>query len=88
MNLPTEGSLQRFERDLMILRAYFNEGNMCEDYPCCGHEPGDCPERFTCTECGKRLSKKAMASICNACLRRMMYSDHFGRAEYIMRWGR
>ena len=29
----------------------------CEDYPCCGHEPGDCPDssrRMKCVECGKR----------------------------------
>ena len=49
----------------------------CEDYPCCGHEPGDCPTydskgraRFTCVECGKRLPANAPSSICNTCMRR------------------
>jgi len=44
----------------------------CEDYPCCGHEPGDCPDssgRMKCVECGKRLSVKAMSSICAKCQR-------------------
>lgn len=51
---------------------------MCEDYPCCGHAPGDCPirdskgrERWTCVMCGKRLSLKATSSICAKCERRM-----------------
>ena len=54
---------------------------MCEDYPCCGHTADDpCPsrdskgrERWTCVECGKRLSLKAAASssICAKCRRRM-----------------
>jgi hypothetical protein len=47
----------------------------CEDYPCCGHEPGDCPDsqgRMTCVGgCGKRLSKKATSSICTKCQRKM-----------------
>ena len=50
----------------------------CEDYPCCGHEQGDCPtldaqgrERWNCVECGKRLSLKALSSICSPCQRRM-----------------
>jgi len=46
----------------------------CEDYPCCGHAAGDCPDaagRMTCVECGKRLSKKATSSTCAKCQRRM-----------------
>lgn len=46
----------------------------CEDYPCCGHEPGDCPDsdgRMRCVECGKKLSKKATSSICPKCQKRM-----------------
>jgi transposase-like protein len=50
----------------------------CEDFPCCGHEPGDCPdrdrhgrERWRCVECGKRLSLKATSSICAKCTRRL-----------------
>ena len=56
----------------------------CEDYPCCGHEQGDCPDsegRFNCVECGKRLKKNATSSICEKCLRRMDYGD-YGRDEY------
>lgn len=58
----------------------------CEDYPCCGHEPGDCPrrdskgrERWTCVECGKLLPANAPSSICNACHRKMarMGDDYF-----------
>jgi hypothetical protein len=44
----------------------------CEDYPCCGHEAGDCPDaqgRFTCVECGKRLPRNARSSICPKCMR-------------------
>ena len=60
----------------------------CEDFPCCGHEVGDCPtvdrhgnNRWTCVECGKRLSLKATSSICSKCQRRMTsrmydYGDH------------
>jgi len=58
----------------------------CEDYPCCGHEPDDCPkldskgrERWTCVECGKRLPLKATSSICSSCQRRMrreIYEDY------------
>ena len=48
----------------------------CEDYPCCGHEPGDCP-RITksgrviwrCVECGRELRADATSSICVRCMR-------------------
>ena len=50
----------------------------CEDFPCCGHERGDCPtldskgrERWTCVECGKRLPVSAPSSICGSCQRAM-----------------
>lgn len=42
----------------------------CEDYPCCGHEPGDCPDeqgRFKCVCCGKRMQKGETSSICSTC---------------------
>lgn len=46
----------------------------CEDYPCCGHEPGDCPDssgRMRCVGgCGRRLPKNATSSICRLCMRR------------------
>lgn len=48
----------------------------CEDYPCCGHEAGDCPSRrrdgsaqWRCVECGRNLPRGATSSICARCLR-------------------
>jgi len=48
----------------------------CEDFPCCGHEAGDCPridrqgrERWRCVECGKTLPRAATSSICASCMR-------------------
>lgn len=46
----------------------------CEDYPCCGHEAGDCPDsegRMKCVECGGKLPKNSPSSICPTCLRGM-----------------
>jgi hypothetical protein len=48
----------------------------CEDFPCCGHEPGCCPNfdeagrqtDMVCT-CGARLPITSRYSICEACLR-------------------
>lgn len=48
----------------------------CEDYPCCGHTPGDpCPTRdrsgnivARCVECGGRLKRGARSSICDGCM--------------------
>ena len=45
---------------------------MCEDYPCCGHERGDCPDkqgRMKCVECGKRCAK------CTRQINARLYSD-------------
>ena len=66
----------------------------CEDYPCCGHESGDCPtvdakgnERWTCVECGKRLPLKAPSSICSGCQRRMKrqrWADPYGDFDHSM----
>lgn len=47
----------------------------CEDFPCCGHEPGCCPDyddagrqmNMRCT-CGAVLPVDNPVSICNACL--------------------
>lgn len=48
----------------------------CEDFPCCGHEPGDCPSRrrdgsevWRCVECGGKLPRSASSSICERCMR-------------------
>lgn len=67
----------------------------CEDYPCCGHAPGDCPridrkgrERWTCVECGRTLPLTAVSSICNRCMRKMRrymdegYLDHDHSMDY------
>lgn len=48
----------------------------CEDFPCCGHEPGCCPDfdddgnqlDMKCT-CGASLPVNNRSSLCNACLR-------------------
>lgn len=46
----------------------------CEDYPCCGHESGDCPDekgRMLCVGCSKRVSPKRPNSWCSdSCMRR------------------
>lgn len=46
----------------------------CEDYPCCGHEAGDCPLigedgelHFKCVGCGKLLPASASSPICGPC---------------------
>lgn len=52
----------------------------CEDYPCCGHTPGDpCPDRDKkgnivprCCYCNKRLARGARSSICAKCQKRMI----------------
>jgi len=49
----------------------------CEDYPCCGHEAGCCPDfdesgrqlNMRCT-CGAVLPVHNRYSICDSCLRR------------------
>jgi len=48
----------------------------CEDFPCCGHELGCCPDydesgkqlNMVCV-CGAKLPITNRFSICNACLR-------------------
>lgn len=61
----------------------------CEDYPCCGHESGDCPDssgRMTCVECDKKLAKNASSSICASCLKRMSRRDYGGDFDYSMNY--
>jgi hypothetical protein len=49
----------------------------CEDFPCCGHEPGCCPDfdesgrqlNMKCT-CGAVVPLGSRFSICKACLDR------------------
>lgn len=59
----------------------------CEDFPCCGHEAGDCPDskgRMKCVECGKRLPKNADSSICPRCLKSMArrWEDGYDYDQY------
>lgn len=57
----------------------------CEDYPCCGHEPGECPDsdgRMRCVECRDRLPKNALSSICAKCQRRMNSDEYEERDSY------
>ena len=54
----------------------------CEDYPCCGHESGCCPDfdesgkqlNMRCT-CGAVLPVNNPVSLCNACLDQESESD-------------
>jgi len=56
----------------------------CEDYPCCGHEDGECPSRdrrgnlvYRCT-CGARLPRDSRSSLCPGCLRRYARREGMG----------
>ncbi len=44
----------------------------CEDFPCCGHEAGECPrsqvERY-CLDCGEPLPNGRRSSRCKPCIR-------------------
>lgn len=59
----------------------------CEDYPCCGHEPGCCPDydesgrqlNMVCT-CGKKLPLSNRSSLCDSCLR--SGDDHYGDEDW------
>lgn len=54
----------------------------CEDFPCCGHELGCCPDfdesgrqlNMVCT-CGAKLPLTSRYSICEGCLERARYED-------------
>jgi len=57
----------------------------CEDYPCCGHSDGDCPDsegNFGCARCGTKLPKDSKSSMCYDCLgemHRVMDEDSTGQ---------
>lgn len=57
----------------------------CEDYPCCGHEDGGCPNEdgtFNCARCGRRLPKHNRSAVCDRCHQdwaRMDYDDPTGQ---------
>lgn len=54
----------------------------CEDFPCCGHELGCCPDydeagrqlNMVCT-CGAKLPLNSRYSICEGCLERARMED-------------
>ena len=54
----------------------------CEDYPCCGHEPGSCPivdqngvARYSCATCGVLMPPKNRSAICEPCHRRWAFEE-------------
>jgi hypothetical protein len=61
----------------------------CEDYPCCGHEMGCCPNYdsagrqldMVCT-CGARLPVTNRSSLCDSCLRYGSVDDDDVRYNY------
>jgi len=60
----------------------------CEDFPCCGHEPGCCPDydesgkqlNMVCT-CGAILPIDNRYSICDACLSRGEDGEFFDESR-------
>jgi hypothetical protein len=66
----------------------------CEDFPCCGHEPGCCPDRdesgrqinMKCT-CGATVPLGSRYSICNGCMSRARLEDDPDAYEHDMIYG-
>lgn len=61
----------------------------CEDFPCCGHEAGDCPshdaqgnEVWSCAGCHGKLPKNSRSSLCPRCLRNMSRRAASGEDVY------
>lgn len=54
----------------------------CEDWPCCGHEAGCCPDydesgkqlNMKCT-CGATVPLHSRSSLCQSCLTRLSRED-------------
>jgi len=54
----------------------------CEDFPCCGHESGCCPDydengkqlNMKCT-CGATVPLGSRSSICDGCMSRLSRED-------------
>ena len=56
----------------------------CEDYPCCGHESGGCPDesgRYNCATCGKKLPAGARSAVCRPCMSRYLRRTRFDGPE-------
>jgi hypothetical protein len=57
----------------------------CEDFPCCGHEIGGCPDEngaFACASCGSKLPKGNRSAVCNACHAQQAREDDDGGHMY------
>lgn len=60
----------------------------CEDFPCCGHESGCCPDfdesgkqlNMVCV-CGAKLPVNARFSICEGCMNQGSDDDQFDQDE-------
>lgn len=60
----------------------------CEDFPCCGHEPGCCPDfdsagrqlNMKCI-CGATLPLNSRYSICETCMNRPSLEDGWSAYE-------
>ena len=56
----------------------------CEDYPCCGHEPGGCPvineetgeKRYPCATCGILMPPRARSAVCDRCHDRRSFAEY------------
>jgi len=63
---------------------------MCEDYPCCGHESGCCPDfdqhgkqvNMVCI-CGAKLPVDNHSSLCSGCLRGVAVDDCWEDEDYL-----
>lgn len=63
----------------------------CEDFPCCGHEAGCCPDfdesgrqkNMKCT-CGATVPLSSKVSICQGCLdrSRLLDGEYWFRGEH------
>ena len=61
----------------------------CEDYPCCGHEPGCCPDfdesgrqvNMKCV-CGAVVPLGSRYSLCDSCLHSPDPDDYEGAGYY------
>ncbi len=73
---------ETFGRHMGFLKKKINLNEArCEDYPCCGHEAGQCPsiddegnEVYRCV-CGACLAPGSRSSLCPSCLRRGSSED-------------
>jgi hypothetical protein len=60
----------------------------CEDFPCCGHEPGCCPDfdesgrqlNMKCV-CGATVDINSRSSLCPACLNAPDPDDPYGQYD-------